>query len=319
VTGLAVSALSWVTASAQPSRAASAATSQESVRIAFYRHNRHADASDHVFLAPSTGGVARRLTDQTAAHPHWSPDGSEIAVDAEIDTPTQPSAVIYNPDSGSVRRLTGTLGKVCYVWSPDGSRLACNGDGVNGDIQNDPGITTIRSSDGGGLRRVTDFASMPGDYSPDGSTLSLIRLYGDGSLRLYAVRLDGTGLVALTPVDMAGLFDEDGGSWSPDGTQIIFEAKQDADHRRSIWSVHPDGTGLHQLPVPGCGGLVADPFAIACFFPEWSPDGKRIAFDRIDTHTGRRNIYTVRPDGSGLTKVTNTGSQDEDADWGTHP
>lgn len=220
-------------------------------------------------------------------------------------------------DTGAVRELTGTLGRVCYVWSPDGTRLACSG-GINGVASNDPGITTIRSSDGGGQLRVTDFVGMPGDYSPDGRWLSLVGDNGDG-LRMFVVRLNGTGLLPLTPVGMPGLFDEDGGSWSPDGDQIIFPAREDPDHRTTIWSVHPDGTGLHAISVPGCGGLRADPSSFGCLEPSWSPDGRQIAFDRSDPRTGRRNIYTVYADGTRLSQVTDTGHTDQLPDWGTHP
>lgn len=286
-------------------------------RIAFYRHSRTTEV-DHVYSVNPDGTRVQRLTAATSAHPHWSPDGTEIAVDAQIDTPTQPSAVIYKADTGTVRELTGTLGRVCFVWSPDGSRLACSGDGLNGDNSIDPGIATIRSADGGDLQRVTDFVGMPGSYSPDGKRLSLVGDDGDG-LRMFVVRLNGTGLRPLTPIGMPGLLEEDGGSWSPDGTQIIFQARTDPDHRVSIWSVHPDGTGLQMLPVPGCGGLVSDPYSIACREPAWSPDGRQLAFSRYDSHTGERNIYTVYTDGSGLTQVTNSGNADQFPDWGTHP
>lgn len=296
---------------------AQASDASSNGRIAFYRHSRTTEVH-HVYSVNPDGSRVQRLTGSVSAHPHWSPDGTEIAVDAEIDTPTQPSAVIYNADTGAARQLTGTLGRVCYVWSPDGTRLACNGDGINGETSNDPGITTIRSSDGGGLRRVTDFVGMPGDYSPDGRWLSLVGDDGDG-LRMFVVRLNGTGLLPLTPIGMAGLFDEDGGSWSPDGDQIIFPARADLDHRTTIWSVHPDGTDLHAISVPGCGGLLADPYSFGCLEPSWSPDGRQIAFDRFDPQTGRRNIYTVYADGTGLRQVTDTGHTDQLPDWGTHP
>jgi Tol biopolymer transport system component len=287
-------------------------------RIAFFRHNHAYKEASHIETIAPGDVVARRLGDLTGAHPRWSPDGTEIAIDAQIDMPTQPSAVILDARTGAVRELTGTLGKVCYTWSPDGSRLACNGDGLNGDTSIDPGITTIRSSDGGGLQRVTDFVSMPGDYSPDGQWLSLVGDVGDGP-RIFEVRLDGCGLLPLTPIGMPGLNDEVGGNWSPDGSQIIFQAKVDADHRASLWSVHPDGSDLRQITVTGCGGLREDPYSIACFDPAWSPDGRQIVFDRFDAHTGRRNVYTVNADGTGLRQVTNTGNVDEAPDWGVQP
>lgn len=46
--------------------------------------------------------------------------------------------------------------------------------------------------------------------------------------------------------------------------------------------------------------------------PAWSPDGTRIAFTR--TRDGRRSIYVMRADGSGLRRLTN-GRFDDDAAW----
>jgi hypothetical protein len=38
--------------------------------------------------------------------------------------------------------------------------------------------------------------------------------------------------------------------------------------------------------------------------PDWSPDGKRILFRTISSDELHGNIYTIRPDGSGLRQLT---------------
>jgi hypothetical protein len=50
-----------------------------------------------------------------------------------------------------------------------------------------------------------------------------------------------------------------GGSWSPSGNEILFGGSPDDDHRRAIFEVNADGSGLHQVPIPGCGGAFSDP------------------------------------------------------------
>ena len=88
----------------------------------------------------------------------------------------------------------------------------------------------------------------------------------------------------------------------------------------TIWVVHADGSGLRQIPVPGCGGLFSSPTSIGCFNPDWSPDGKKIVFAPLRRGDGQRDLYTVNADGSGLFQVTHTPDVEEDeADWGTHP
>src|SRR6266480_1453699 len=105
---------------------------------------------------------------------HWSPDGSRILVGPDCCAER-----ILNPDNGSYSELPTfypDLGLFlgCNVWSPDGARLACEG---FGDQPSADGVYTIRSSDGGDVRRVTSGADddYPGDYSPNGKRIVFLR------------------------------------------------------------------------------------------------------------------------------------------------
>ena len=105
---------------------------------------------------------------------HWSPDGSRILVGPDCCAER-----ILNPDNGSYNELPTfypDLGLFlgCGVWSPDAARLACEG---FGDQPSADGVYTIRSSDGGDVRRVTSGADddYPGDYSPNGKRIVFLR------------------------------------------------------------------------------------------------------------------------------------------------
>jgi Tol biopolymer transport system component len=140
----------------------------------------------------------------------------------------------------------------------------------------------------------------------------------NGQVGIFVVKLNGSGLHQITPAGMI-LNAEFGGSWSPSGNKILFEARTDANHRSSIWVVNADGSGLQQLPItPSCGGAFSDPRSISCFYPGWSPDGRKIVFTAVTANGTQSNIYTVNADGSGLFQVTNTG-RDSQPDWGVHP
>ena len=241
-------------------------------------------------------------------------------------------AHVFDVDEGVFREIAPLLNPPdlhCGLWTPDGTRLAClSSDGV------DPrtGIWTIGSVDGSNPVQITSNPGGeddPGDFSPDGRSLVFLRIdqldeSGHASgLSIDVVRTNGSGLRQITPLGLAVAGEGRDGSgapisWSPLGGQILFAARVDTDHRLSIWSVSPNGTGLHQLPILGCGGAFSDPRSIGCFDPVWSPDGTQIAFTR-SSRSGQ-NIFTVDPDGSDLFQVTKGGFfSDGQADWGSHP
>jgi WD40 repeat protein len=243
---------------------------------------------------------------------HWSPDGSRILVGPDCCAER-----ILNPDDGSYTELPTfypDLGLFlgCAVWSPDGARLACEG---FGDQPSADGVYTIRSSDGGDVRRVTSGADddCPGDYSPNGKRIVFLRSsFDSGAIALSTVKLDGSDLRQLTPPGMN--LDFSCGSWSPQGNEILFSGKLSEGQRSSIFIVHTDGSGLQQIPIAGCGTTSG------CHEPVWSPDGEKIAFTMFVSQTGLTDIYTANPDGTGLYQVTHVGlGPDLLKDWGTHP
>lgn len=103
--------------------------------------------------------------------------------------------------------------------------------------------------------------------------------------------------------DLAGALSK-GGSPSPDSTQVVFEADltgtSDATH---LWVCNMDGSNLHKIDT----GLLSEAN------PVWSPDGSRIAFQALGPH-GNTDIWTVRPDGTGLTQLTH-GLDNEQPAW----
>jgi Tol biopolymer transport system component len=252
----------------------------------------------------------------------WSPDGRRIALVTQLGPP---QVLLFNVDDGSSVYfglpfdLYPDLALFCTVWSPDGARLACEGQG-----QTDPSLTgvyTLRASDGGDLQRVTSDPTgddCPSDYSPNGQRLVITRA-NDATYELDTVKLDGSGLKRITPQGMEFNFCD--GSWSPQGNQIVFSAHvPNGDYHSSVWVVHFNGAGLHQLPIAGpCGGPFSDPSTYGCFRPIWSPDGRKIVFGR-NQDDDQRDLYTVNADGSGLFQVTNTpGISEFNGDWGIHP
>jgi Tol biopolymer transport system component len=133
------------------------------------------------------------------------------------------------------------------------------------------------------------------------------------------VKVDGTDLRQITPQGNDEFAIDFGcGRWSPQGNEILFSARAPATDRSTVWAVHSDGTGLRQIPIPGCGGAISDPASVGCFGPRWSPDGQKIIFNRFHPPESE-DIYVVNTDGTCLAPAVTTPLHEGDADWGTHP
>jgi Tol biopolymer transport system component len=265
--------------------------------------------------------------------PVWSLDGSAIVANSDSDPGS--SGWIIDPDTGAHRALPQPdPGRfdffACGVPSPDFERLACAGGGPDPSVG---GIYTIRTSDGGNLRRLTSdtIEDEIGDYSPDGKRLVYFHFPPEVFAHvppdppnfdlagLFVLKVNGTGTRKIAPCCSSG------GSWSPQGNDIVFSWSPPAlsfetSFHSTIWIVHSDGSGLHEIHVPGCdGGPRTDPEARGCANAVWSPDGRKILFRRTTPGFGEGgDLYTVNPDGTGLFQVTHDGDVDW-PNWGTHP
>jgi Tol biopolymer transport system component len=265
------------------------------------------------FTANPDGSHEQQLFAGTSEVPRWSPDGSQVALLACPSPCEVPlAAVIVNPDTGSFRELPmpdPTLFTACPIWSPDAKRLACEGFSETDPSRN--GIYTIRSSDGGGLTRITSNPfgghDIPGDYSPDGTGIVFSRENPPlhDTFALFVVNTDGTGLRQLTPWGLAS----GSASWSPDGSKIVFGGASNRP-KGPLWVINPDGTGLKKIFQDTQGGVAFDPV--------WSPDGTKILFARnpAPRQGGQNDLYTINPDGTGLTQVTHTPDFEDFPDWG---
>ncbi len=81
-------------------------------------------------------------------------------------------------------------------------------------------------------------------------------------------------------------------NWSPDGTTVIFMAKQ------QIWAVNADGTGLHAIwAAPNDGSGIDDG-------PVFTPDGRSIIFTRCCPKSTGYGLWRIDADGGHLRAVT---------------
>jgi Tol biopolymer transport system component len=203
-----------------------------------------------------------------------------------------------NADGSGTRRLTTGLAS-SPAWSPDSSRIAYDDQGV--------GEIWSIAADGSAAKRLA-LASGGARWSPDGKSIGFFswRDFPGQEQRneLHVMAADGSQQVRLTDNDAEDVEP----TWSPDGTRIAFTSSRDGNP--DIYVVAADGSGERRLttdPAPDEG-------------PAWSPDGSRILFtsyrdgaDPLMLGSGNAEIFTVRPDGSAPTNLTN------DPDWDGYP
>ena len=148
------------------------------------------------------------------------------------------------------------------AWSPDGRRIAF---AKSFRAAGSPDIYVMNADGSGGSRLTsTFFAERQPAWSPDATRLVFAaRTSAGGPLRLFVMNADGTGRVQITSDQGSG--DDYSPAWSPDGTTIAFASTRGGGFPH-LYTVHPDGSGLHRLT----SGDAIDGN------PTWSPDGTRI-------------------------------------------
>jgi TolB protein len=116
-----------------------------------------------------------------------------------------------------------------------------------------------------------------------------------GNTDVYKISVEGGTPVRLTTAPGIDV----GGSFSPDGKQIVFES--DRGGNQQVYVMGADGSSQKRISF-GAGRHAT---------PEWSPRGDLIAFTRI---AGDFRVGVMSPDGSGERMLTDSW-QDEAPTW----
>jgi Tol biopolymer transport system component len=114
----------------------------------------------------------------------------------------------------------------------------------------------------------------------------------DGDNNIYVMDPDGS---FQTRVNIDASNDQRA-DISPDGRRIAFVSDRAGSHFE-IFVMNSDGSGIRQLTVTSATATNT--------WPRWSPNGEWIAFQ--SNVTGAFQIYAIRPDGSDIVQLTNSG------------
>jgi TolB protein len=206
------------------------------------------------------------------------------------------------PDGSSVRQLTALApdsSAAFDTWSPDGRRIAFTLFPPDAHPQ-----IWVMNADGSKRHMLLDdplHADFTPSFSPDGRHVIFARcpeLEGLGCA-IFRVRSDGRRLTAITPfradlVDWAPVY-------SPDGRSIAFGSFDRGGVAAATYVMKADGSHIRRVSLPALQLLPA----------VWSPDGSRLASGSNCCNPNLGDIFTYKPNGSGLTQLMDTPDEND--------
>jgi Tol biopolymer transport system component len=273
--------------------------------------------------------------------PAWSPDGTRIVFERFRADESTSRIVVVNPDTGRTRAVVPCTGERCVYaidpyFTPDGRSVAYARTVAPADTpeprewQLYSAIFVVRL-DGSGSHQITStpdhgkgqppaFDTSDPTFSPDGATLAVIRT---------RYRPAENTAVFVQPVDSPAearqvtpwaLNCQDRPTFSPDGAMLLFRCQPDGeDGPSNLYSVNPDGTGLHKIThAPASRQFLGSSFA-----PTFRGGQGWIAVGRTGGtgEEGNADVFRIRIENGAVVrkeKVTTSQKWDSGPGWGTH-
>ncbi|PWY66756.1 tat pathway signal sequence domain-containing protein [Aspergillus heteromorphus CBS 117.55] len=272
-------------------------------------------------------GIHRAFNQTNLRDPWWSPDGSKIVYDVPNWTQQEADLKLWSFDDAWDYRymdvfpmhhtLTNRLATTQKVLG------SANGSLVHSSPLYTDLVDALDSYDLYSLENSTEVewlaegqaGAFQPSWSPDGSELVVgfgawFTTRTEANAIIWRTFSNGTFHTNLTD----GISDNSGfPSWSPDGSAMVYR-------KWSLVTGAPEGLHIMNFTT----GVTTQLTAGWDNTPGWSPDGERIVFTRNNNWTesygarwyaDRFDIYTIRPDGSELTRVTDSLANDAHAVW----
>ena len=165
------------------------------------------------------------------------------------------------------------------AWSPDGKQIA-----YYSEVGGQPADLFVMDADGRNIRQLTRTPEAEGypAWSPDGRQIAFESHTPDGNFDVSVMNADGSNVRRLTTDPKRDVAP----AWSPNGQKLAFMSDRGG-KEFNLYLMNADGSGVEQLTSGETD-----------WFPQFSPDGRQIAFHRWD------DVHVVDLDGRQPRRLT---------------
>jgi Tol biopolymer transport system component len=209
-----------------------------------------------------------------------------------------PDIYTMNSDGSDVKQLThlpSDSGAFWESWSPDGKQLVFN-EFRPPDFRGELWLMNADGSNQHLLLAAPDFDDTRASFTPDGSSVVFTRCRLDiDACALHQIRTDGTGLRSVTDFELG--IEDKSAKYSPDNDgSLAFTGFARGGIGAAIYLDTQESSVFQLTPAP----LLAEQ-------PDWSPDGRSIAFSTHCCNPQNQEIWVTNVAGNALHRLTNNG------------
>jgi len=258
----------------------------------------------YVTKAGSRTGLAFTTGDQAAdgqmRNPSWSPDGKWVVYQKWSSESWRQNEPLFSIDPEFDLAQSDTF----PAFSHDGKKLALTNSNIAKVPRSRMASVSVMDADGTNARLIfrgeEGTLALAPQWSPKDDWIAFgVGFYfvprSGRPARVMLMRPDGSELHELTKAAGNSGFP----SWSPDGKRIVYRFWSETEYGLRIMNL---GDGSSTRLTSGYDN-----------FPAWSPKGDLIVFTRLSEDD--YDIYTIRPDGTDLKRLTTTPGNDAHAMW----
>lgn len=263
----------------------------------------------------TTAGTSRSTVNTGIRSPHYSADGTKVVYEKITLRPARPNGTpMFSFDPAWNYRyidvfpqLSADRKKLVYTEKAMGSSIAT----LNPDFT---GYQRIYDPTNSGLPADMIQKGLAGAFQPTWSPNREWVAFGIGDW--FFTRGMGPGRIARIKADGSmdgkpeiltdGSINAGFPSYSPDGKKIVYR----------VWSPKVQGLWILDVDTRQTTVLTTE----ADNLPGWSPDGSKIVFTRkeinpTDPNKFHYDVYTIKPDGTAVTRLTTPGANQGHAVW----